>query len=321
MGNRLSSRKKTGKETPKTEKNKRLVFMFADGELRISDVNMTTLTATIHRSMYQTPVDIEFLRKNLLSHPDAPKCVDPTTGDQPLHVAAKLGLIKAMTLLIDLKVDVNAVNKDGDTPLHYAVGFHHFECAVKLRTCGANDKKVNNAGFSAYKGHTGKSSYGIAAIISATTVTQLDIALSICETISVDDMDLTEFQNARTYSLNILQDSWTAFQLEKYNTIERNLRIHTFHKNKQEMERKLKEQEEALIGPDAGIGKSTDAVPSDAIDTQDEISSVGGTKKKAKAKTKTKKLLCQCTNCNTMIDINFNYCCECGAPNKNKPHK
>ena len=323
MGSKLSNLKKTGKEKGKEEKNKRLVYMFADGELRISDVNLTTLTAIIHRSMYQTPVDIEFLRKNLLSHPNAPSCVDPVSRDQPIPVAAKLGLIKAMTLLIDLKVDINAVNKDGDTPLHFAVGFHHFECAVKLRTHGANDKKVNNTGFSAYKGHTGKSSYGIAAMISATTVTQLDLALNICETLSMDDLDLTEFQNAKTHSLNMLQDSWTAFQIEKYNTIERKLRIHTFNKKKQEMEFNLKEQEDALIGSIVEVDPVTKgSVLQDSIlDTQDETNSVGSLKKKGKGKTKAKKQLCECENCNILIDTSYNYCYECGAPNKNKLKK
>ena len=324
MGSKLSNLTSTRKEKPNTQKNKRLVYMFADGELRISDVNLTTLTATIHRSMYQTPVDLEFLRKNLLSHPNAPSCVDPVSGDQPIHVAAKLGLIKAMTLLVDLKVDINAANKNGDTPLHYAVGFHHFECAVKLRTLGANDKKVNNAGFSAYKGHTGKSSYGIAAMVSATTVTQLDLALNICETLSLDDMDLIELQNAKTHSLNMLQDSWTAFQIEKYNTIERKLRIHIFKKKKEEMELSLKEQEDALVRSIVGVSDPIQEKPAlhdSILEMQHETNSVGSLKKKGKGTTKAKKQLCECENCSILIDVSSNYCHECGAPNKNKPQK
>jgi ankyrin repeat protein len=42
-------------------------------------------------------------------------------GDTPLHWAARYGYLDVVKYLVEKGADVKAVNKDGDNPLHLAV--------------------------------------------------------------------------------------------------------------------------------------------------------------------------------------------------------
>lgn len=55
----------------------------------------------------------------------------------PLHYAAHLGSIQAITILLKAGSDINAVDADGDTPLHWAMQAKKWEAAKYLTTAGA----------------------------------------------------------------------------------------------------------------------------------------------------------------------------------------
>ena len=55
----------------------------------------------------------------------------------PLHEASEAGDMEAVSLLLRLCADINAVDKDGRTALHYAVQRHFPEVIMKLISAGA----------------------------------------------------------------------------------------------------------------------------------------------------------------------------------------
>ncbi len=74
------------------------------------------------------------------------------TGNSPLHEAAR-GPVEILTLLLDAGADVNARNKEGDTPLMLAARFRHGEAypassanAMLLLERGADATLTNKAG-------------------------------------------------------------------------------------------------------------------------------------------------------------------------------
>ena len=65
-------------------------------------------------------------------------------GRTPLHIAASSGNNKIVKVLVDLGSDVNAKNKQGDTPLHSASCHRHvFDYLVEV---GADQGIENNNG-------------------------------------------------------------------------------------------------------------------------------------------------------------------------------
>jgi Ankyrin repeats (3 copies) len=101
-------------------------------------------------------------------------------GIRPLHLAAKNGLFNILDMLIGLKADVHGKDNLGNTPLHYAIGYNRFDCAARLKNAKADDRIPNNDGIPARRGHDGKSSFGMAAMLSASTTKQALIGMHVC---------------------------------------------------------------------------------------------------------------------------------------------
>jgi hypothetical protein len=99
----------------------------------------------------------------------------------PLHLAAKLGRFDAMKALLELEADLSACTVDGNTPLHLAIGYNNFDCAVKLKHSGADEKLRNLSGFTAATGFDGTGSFGVAALYSAKSPKQVEIAFKVCD--------------------------------------------------------------------------------------------------------------------------------------------
>jgi ankyrin repeat protein len=84
-----------------------------------SDANASALFAALD----QDEVDLEMVRKLLEQNP-ALVNVKSEDGDTPLHIAAGNGQEEVIRLLLSMHAGVNARNEKnlGRTPLHYAVG-------------------------------------------------------------------------------------------------------------------------------------------------------------------------------------------------------
>jgi ankyrin repeat protein len=61
-------------------------------------------------------------------------------------VAAEFGHLEALTYLLQSAADVEAVNMDGDTPLHMAALGAHLPCVSKLVEYGAKANALNRCG-------------------------------------------------------------------------------------------------------------------------------------------------------------------------------
>eukprot|EP01017_Pseudomicrothorax_dubius_P039678 TRINITY_DN6113_c0_g1_i1.p1 TRINITY_DN6113_c0_g1~~TRINITY_DN6113_c0_g1_i1.p1 ORF type:complete len:132 (+),score=18.08 TRINITY_DN6113_c0_g1_i1:64-459(+) len=72
--------------------------------------------------------------------------VDAIDGDENtlLSVAAKMGDPEVVSLLLQKGANPNKANKNGDTPLHFALSFNNLEIADMLITAGALQNVRNN---------------------------------------------------------------------------------------------------------------------------------------------------------------------------------
>lgn len=83
------------------------------------------------------------------THGDVHKVLDRHTGEYPLHVAARLGHMRAAQELVKKqnKVNLDQTNrKTGDTPLHVAIDFNHTDIAKVLLKNHANVNARNKHG-------------------------------------------------------------------------------------------------------------------------------------------------------------------------------
>ena len=77
--------------------------------------------------------------------------IDPVTyvdsnGDSLMHIAAQLGDVDTMALLLDAGVDINQQGDMGSTALHYAYDNQHANVVEFLLAHGASAKMENEFG-------------------------------------------------------------------------------------------------------------------------------------------------------------------------------
>jgi len=80
---------------------------------------------------------------------------DPKNGNEPIHISAQNGFIDLTKLLLKKKANVDAQNNKNNTPLHMAMEYDCYWCAVVLLEAGADKAIVNSDGFQAITGLSG----------------------------------------------------------------------------------------------------------------------------------------------------------------------
>eukprot|EP01038_Epipyxis_sp_PR26KG_P013454 gene13454-18046_t len=146
--------------------------------------------------------------EKLLSHPEAPDCVDPVNGNRPIHIAAQNGHLEIVRLLISKKVEVNALNSKGNSALHMAIGYDYYDAAKLLLENDANETITNLAGHQARRGIDGDKTIAIAALICAKSAEEATSALSMCES-NLGELDKAGLGQAGLKAKKNLGDSWT----------------------------------------------------------------------------------------------------------------
>lgn len=204
--------------SPQPQQRLTRVLFSEDGQLSVVDIDGERLTARVHKATANVDLSPIEYRMELLSHVEALECED-NNGNRPLHIAAYLGHLKHLNVLLELSADINARNNAGNTPLHLALSTNHFDVAVKLKNKGAKDAIKNLAGFPASKGSRGTSSYATAALLSAINENHLSIALNMCETLDLDHVDIGELIRCKDYVKRTLRDIWTDQHEEKINQV------------------------------------------------------------------------------------------------------
>jgi len=69
----------------------------------------------------------------------------------PLHLAARVGSVEMVELLLNYGADINAIDLDKNTPLHRAVLYNHKEAAKVLAARGADTQLKNWLGYTPFE--------------------------------------------------------------------------------------------------------------------------------------------------------------------------
>ena len=149
-------------------------------------------------------------------------CVDPTNGNCPIHIASQNGHNEIVKLLIDKKANLNAKNGKGNTGIHMAVGYDYYDAAKMLIDAGADDKLENDLGFPANLGLEGDKALGIAALVCAQTVQDVEVALALCEAKDAK-LNKVNFISAGLKAKKNLGGAWTTEHQDRFKKITNSL--------------------------------------------------------------------------------------------------
>jgi ankyrin repeat protein len=113
-------------------------------ELFVANPEQDKLDADMREAAMHGSVDVV---KALVEQGANPGSVESATGRSALHKAAFWGHIGTINYLLSTgKADPNAVDCNGDLPLHDASRFHHKECIKALQAATKDTNKRNKAG-------------------------------------------------------------------------------------------------------------------------------------------------------------------------------
>lgn len=149
-------------------------------------------------------------------------CVDPSNGNCPIHIAAQNGHNDIIKLLIEKKVNVNAKNGKGNTGVHMAVGYDYYDAAKMLIEAGADDTLENDAGFPANLGLEGDKAMGIAALVCAASVKDVEEAFELCEQ-KLDKLNKVNFISAGLKAKKNIGGGWSSEHQERFKKITNSL--------------------------------------------------------------------------------------------------
>jgi ankyrin repeat protein len=157
----------------------------------------------------------------LLTEPLAINCVDPVTGNQPIHIATQNGHLNLVRLLLERRADPNAKNGKDNTPLHMAIGYDYYECGQILLQHGADMTICNLADVPSSRGLDGDKCFGMAAFISATkskSAEEMLAALKVCLG-DIEFLDKASFAQSGMKAKKTLGESWTPEMQEQFKHI------------------------------------------------------------------------------------------------------
>lgn len=168
----------------------------------------TVPASEFHKMIKKKGIKAAEIKEILNGTPSMVEVQDDISGNRPLHTAAEAGNLELIKLFVEKKADVNAKNKSGNTPLHHAIGFDNFDCAIQLKISGADDAITNSQGFASRRGINGNKSYGVAALAASQTLKQIDIAFKICDSAFVDACEKDVVIAASEKAKSKMKDLW-----------------------------------------------------------------------------------------------------------------
>jgi ankyrin repeat protein len=73
-------------------------------------------------------------------------------GNTCLHIACQNGNKRMVKVCLRWGANINATNKQGQTPLHYCMAYNYQEVSIYLISKGGDDSILNHFGMSCYDG-------------------------------------------------------------------------------------------------------------------------------------------------------------------------
>eukprot|EP00945_MAST-04E_sp_MAST-4E-sp1_P008967 g8967.t1 len=149
--------------------------------------------AQVQEIQYEIMTEGENLEE-YIDNPVSANCMDRSTGNRLVHVAAACGNLDALKLLFRFGANLNVRNFDGNTALHTANSFNNYWCARFLVEYGVSKDCCNNSGIPAWAGMEGTNLFPTytRALSHARTHYQVKIALRAIE-LTAEKTGLVEF--------------------------------------------------------------------------------------------------------------------------------
>jgi ankyrin repeat protein len=125
-------------------------------------------------------------------------------------------------MLINKGANVNAQNNKGNTPIHMAIGYDYYECAMLLIESKADQMIKNEGGFTAKTGIDGDKTLGLAALISAKTSDDVAYAFDLCEE-NIHEVNKANFVSAGMKAKKSLGSEWSSTLQERFKSLTQKL--------------------------------------------------------------------------------------------------
>jgi ankyrin repeat protein len=156
--------------------------------------------------------------EELVTSKEAANCIDEKNGNRPIHIAAQNGHLELVNLLISRNAELGAKNAKGNTALHMAIGYDYYETAQVLMKAGADPEVLNDSAIPAKLGLEGDKALGIAALIHATTPSEVNESFQMCEDV-IKKLNRVNFVQAGLKAKKSLGELWTPEMQSRFKEI------------------------------------------------------------------------------------------------------